>query len=151
MRLRDLTIIATSGLLAVSLTGCFGNPVEKIVEDIVEQQTGVEVDVDTDGTGGTTVSLPEGWPGLPTPNGHLASTMSLDGTYALTYVVSSTDELENLIQQLLAQGFTETARADYGEMISATLSSAEWHATLGIIIDKDASEQVLQYTVTPVG
>ncbi len=141
--MRRIAAVTVSTLLVLGLTSCFGNPIKNIVEEVVEERTGIEVST---GEGDRAVSLPDGWPGLPLPEGTITSALKADTTFALTMAVDSEDEIERVVAELLAQGFEETARVDYGGLKSVVLTSPEWSVSLGWLPD-DSGAFVLNYGV----
>jgi hypothetical protein len=148
MRLTRPAAVLAAAALTLSLTGCFGNPLEGVVEGVIEDQTGIDVDVDGSG-GGSSVSLPEGWPDLPVPAGTITSAIASDGTFVLTILAESPDSAEAVAQELLASGYTEVSRADLGGLVTVALSSPEWTVTLGWATDPDTQETTITYGVSP--
>jgi hypothetical protein len=149
MHARRLAIIATCATLALGLSACFQNPVESLVEQVIEDQTGI--DVETGGTGGQSASIPASWPDLPVPAGQIMSTIAVDKTFALTILVDSEEEIERVIADLVAQGYTETARADYGGFKSVALHSSDWAASFGWAPEEDSGKFLLNYGVSATG
>lgn len=134
--MRSLAVIATAGVLALSLSGCFGNPVENLVEGVIEDQTGIDVDVNSDGSG---ASLPEGWPAeVPTPAGTILSSFTADDVYSAT--ISVADEAAALagLEAVKAAGFTVDAENDLGELKSAVLNNGTLGVTYAILNDSGA-------------
>jgi len=151
---RTAPVAAIVGLgLAVSLSGCFANPLEQItegiveggVEQIIEDQTGVDVDID-----GSGASLPDGWPAeVPVPAGTIQASAAADGTFFVTMQTASAADAEAGYQDLLANGFTETSTLDLGN--DSKTFSAE-NETLTVVYLWGANEDgtaVVQITVTP--
>lgn len=139
--------------LAVSLSGCFANPLDQItegiveggVEQIIEDQTGVDVDID-----GTGASLPDGWPAeVPVPAGTIIASAAVDGTFFITMETASVAEAESGYESLLASGFTETSMLDLGN--DSKTYSAE-NESLSVSYLWGANEDgtaVVQITITP--
>lgn len=148
MSMRSLVLVATSGVLALGLSGCFGNPVENLVEGVIENQTGVDVEVG--GTGGG-AAVPENWPGLPIPDGDLISSLAVDGTFVLTMMVETEDEIERVIAELITQGYAETARADTSGFKTVVVASDELTASFSWYPDEESGNFGLNYGVTPTG
>jgi len=148
MRLTRPAAVLAVAALTMSLTGCFGNPLEAVVEGVIENQTGVDVDVDGSGTG-QSVSLPEDWPGLPVPAGTITSAISADGTFVLSMLADSPEAAEAVADELLASGYTEVSRADLGGLQSVVLSSPEWTVSLAWQTDPDTQETIVNYGVSP--
>lgn len=147
MRVPRLAAAVIGAAVALGLTGCFGNPIKNIVEEVVEDRTGIEVST---GENGRSAALPDDWPGLPVPEGRIVSAMTIEGTHSLTIEVSREDLIESTIAELLAGGFTEAAKADYGQMVTLVLSSPEWNVSLGWLREDGEDARVLTYTASPV-
>lgn len=143
---RPLALIIAAGL-AASLTGCFGNPVESIVEGVIKEQTGIDVNTSTDGT---SASLPADWPGLPVPEGQITSALSVSGTFVITVLVDDEAAIESVISQLLGQGYTEESRADLGGLKSVLLRGSEWTTTVGWLPDEETGKFIVNYGVVAV-
>jgi hypothetical protein len=118
-------VIAASLLL----TGCgtlIPSPEQIIgdtVENAVEDATGTSIDA------GGNASLPESWPGLPTPGGSLQSSISSDGAYSLTYTMDDAAPIDALKDDLLADGFTIESELR-GDLNMYVLRSDDWVVTL---------------------
>lgn len=151
------TVPAVAALaLGVSLTlsGCFANPLEQLteglveggVEQIIEDQTGVDVDVD-----GSGASLPDAWPAeVPVPAGNIVASAGVDGTFFVTLETASVDDAEAGYQNILASGFTETSTFDLGNESKSYIADS---ATYGIAYLWAANENgtaTVQITLTPV-
>lgn len=151
MRMRTPITVIAAAAIAIGLSGCFGNPVESLIESTVEEAvegaTGVEVDVDTDGSG---VSIPADFPSdLPMPDGDLISALSADGTFVLSFVITDENAGANLAQQFKDMGWAEEAAADMGELKTwAYYDGSSRFVTIGQIGGEGAETQ-LQYTVGP--
>jgi len=161
-----VTAAVISALGVFALTAC-ANPIEQLVqqgttsaiENLVEQQTGGKVDINSDGDGGITIEtedgssidfgtsskVPDSWPGLPLPNGNLVSSYATGSEFALTYQSSEAD-IEKLIASLQGQGFEETSSMDMGELKSRTLENAKHQVTLGWF-QEEGDTFTLQYMV----
>lgn len=149
---RTMPAIAVLGLgLSFTLSGCFANPLEGItegiieggVEQIIEDQTGVDVNAN----GG---SLPDGWPtDVPVPPGDIIFSAATQGTFSATITVASPSLAEDAYQDLLANGYTETTVLDLGNG-SKSLVAENATSTVNVLIaaneDGTATAQV---TVTP--
>jgi hypothetical protein len=114
---RPLAATALAATLGLGLTGCFGNPLESLaqngIEQAVEQATGSDVSIDTDGTG---ASLPDSFPdSVPMIDGRIVSSMSAGDTWSVTVSVDSADAAKDGYDDLLAAGFTETSALDLGD------------------------------------
>jgi|GEM_PF-987752 len=132
--LKSATAIAIAAGLTVSLSGCFGNPlesftdnlVENTVENAIEGATGVDVDVDGDGSGG---SLPKSWPAeVPAPDGKVVFSLGVDGGYSATIQVDSDAAAEAGYEKLLSNGFEMISEISLGgEGVMYGLESDSWN------------------------
>ncbi|GHD82154.1 hypothetical protein CLV85_0049 [Salinibacterium amurskyense] len=119
--LKSATAIAIAAGLTVSLSGCFGNPLESFtdnliedtVENAIEGATGVDVDVDGDGTGG---SLPKSWPAeVPAPDGDILFSLGMDDGYSATIQVDSDAAAEAGYEALISSGFEMISELSLGD------------------------------------
>lgn len=145
MRVARPLFILTASALTLSLTGCFGNPVESFVEGVVESQTGIDVETSTDGG---SADLPKDWPGLPVPAGTVTSSFAVDGTFSITVTADSEDGIERVISDLMSQGYEETARADFGGLKTVVLAGPEWTTSFSWVPDEETGKFHLNYSVT---
>jgi len=142
--------------LAVSLTAC-ANPLEGAidglvsggVENIIEEQTGVDVDVDT-GEGGSGASLPASWPTeIPVVDGRIMAALSVDGTFSLTVEVADSAVAQSGQQALLDAGFTTLSESDFGEGLRAWVMEKQLEWVVGYTVSKNDDGTIVQYSVTP--
>jgi len=154
---RTVPAIAALGVgLALTVSGCFANPLEQLteglveggIEQIVEDQTGVNIDVDGTGTG---ASLPDNWPAdVPTVDGNVLFSASSDGLFTAAITVSDAAAAQEAFTALIDAGFTETSFFDLGDGNS---SKAFENATynVGVItgVNEDGTATV-QYTIIPL-
>ena len=156
-------IVTALGILGLSACA---NPVEQLIqqgtesalEDIIEQQSGGKVDIDSDSGGATietddgtkiqyggNVALPDEWPGLPLPGGELiGAATSAEGGIVLTYR-TTVDEGEKLLQTLERDGYETEQSSDMGEMKIWMLRHANGDTVnLSWIVDDDGTI-ALQY------
>jgi hypothetical protein len=153
---RTVPAIAALGLgLALTLTGCFANPLDQLteglveggVEQIIEDQTGVDVDID--GSGGA--SLPADWPSdVPTAAGEVVLSTTASGTYSAIINVASYDDVQRAFDEMLLAGFAEISTLDLGEgAVTRVYENTTWNvAVLGA--QNDDGTATMQYTITPV-
>lgn len=138
----------------LTLSGCFANPLDQLteglveggVEQIIEDQTGVDVDVN-----GSGASLPDSWPAdVPTVDGSILFSAAADGTFTAGITVASTAAAEDAFTRLLDAGYTQTGEFDLGDGASTrTFENGAW--TVGIIIVPDGTGAAqVQYSVTPL-
>jgi hypothetical protein len=123
---RPLAVTVIAATAAFGLTGCFGNPLESLaqngIEQAVEQATGSDVNIDTDGTG---ASMPSNFPdSIPVVDGRIISSMSAGDTWSVTIAVDSVESAKAGYADLLGAGFTEVSAVDLGEgnVLNATES-----------------------------
>jgi len=132
--LKSATAIAIAAGLSISLSGCFGNPLESFtdnliedtVENAIEGATGVDVDVDGDGSGG---SLPKSWPDeVPAPDGKIVFSLGIDDGYSATIQVDSDAAAEAGYEKLLSSGFEMNSEISLGgEGVMYGLESENWN------------------------
>jgi hypothetical protein len=117
--MRIVAPLALATVLALSLTGCFANPVEGIVEQVIEDQTGVDVDVNSDGSG---ASLPAGWPAeVPVPDGTILASFAAGDVYSATIQLADEAAGEAGLDALINAGFAVETEADFGGLKSYVL------------------------------
>ncbi|NYF08928.1 hypothetical protein HDC94_000084 [Leifsonia sp. AK011] len=122
--MRILAPLTLAAALALTLSGCFGNPVENLVEGAIEQQTGVDVDVSADGSG---ASLPTGWPSeVPTPEGKILASFGIDGNYSATIELANDAAGQAGLDALVAAGYTTQSEADFGGMKAFVVGNETW-------------------------
>jgi len=152
---RTAPAVAVLGLgLALTLSGCFANPLEQLtnglveggVEQIIEDQTGVDVNID-----GSGASLPDNWPAdVPTVDGQVIFSASADSTFSAAITVADAAAAQNAFTLLIDAGFTESAFFDLGD---GTSSKAFENGTynVGVItaVNEDGTATV-QYTIVPL-
>lgn len=153
---RTVPAVAALGLgLALTLSGCFANPLEQLteglveggVEQIIENQTGVDVDVD--GSGGA--SLPADWPAeVPTPDGDIVLSSSAGGVYSVIINVASYDDVQGAFDEMLLAGFAEISTLDLGaDAITRVYENTTWNVGVLGARNEDGTG-TMQYTVTPI-
>lgn len=134
--------------LALTLTGCAGNPVQGIIEGVVEDQTGIDVST---GSGGQSASLPSGWPDLPLPSGTITSSLAAGTTFAVTFEVDAESEVDRLIDELMGSGYSESSSVDFGELKGAVFESSEYTVSLTWTPNTENGKLILNYGVSPKG
>ena len=121
--------------------------IQDAAEQFVEEQTGVDVDVNEDGG-----ALPDDWPAdVPVIPGNIASAASLSAAEGSTWTAQiSVDDLKSgfaeAIDLLNAAGFTTEYEAETGGMFTATLSNGSISVTL--VSESIAGENTISYLVT---
>ncbi|MDE0545366.1 hypothetical protein [Microbacterium sp. C7(2022)] len=153
---RTRTVFASVGLAAASaliLTGCT-NPIDQLVqggientiEQVIEENTGADVDIDT----GSGASLPDGWPAeIPVPSTSPAFSMAAEGGFQATFEISDAAEGDAIKDQLLADGYEMTGESDMGVLKSYILTGPEWTISLALVIPEDDEAPSLTYLVAP--
>lgn len=128
--------------IAPALTGCFGNPVESIIEGA----TGGQVDL-----GGTT--LPDGYPEAEVPviDGEIVFGGALgDGSgaiYNVTVKVSGASAIDDIKAQLEGAGFTTQAGGDTTGGATYIGNTDAW-GVLVVVSEDGSNGWVANYTVT---
>lgn len=148
--LNQLSATALAAVLAVTLAGC-ANPVEQIVKDtvgkVVKDQTGVDVNVDTEGSG---ASLPDGFPNIPTPEGKIVSSVKANKGFMVNFLTDQA-AADSIVDQIKGAGFSEESAMDMGEVKIWGLKNAEWNLALTIGADSENSDmRVVSYILTPL-
>lgn len=134
-------------VLAVGMTpmlaGCFGNPVETIIEGA----TGGEVDL-----GGT--SIPDGFPAeVPVIDGEIVFGAGVgsgaDKIYNVTVRVSDGTAIDQIKTELEAAGFVSQADTGDASGGGTYIGSTDAWGVLVVVSDSGADGWVANYTVTP--
>lgn len=133
--MRTVAIIAAAGTLTLMLSGCFGNPVESIAEQVVEDQTGV--DVSAGGEDGL-ATLPSSWPSeVPVPDGKLLLAFGASDSYQATIELANEDAAVAGLDTYLLAGFAITSEADFGGLKSYQLQNPTWAVNYSYGVDGD--------------
>ncbi|MGZ0712430.1 hypothetical protein ACWPKO_29240 (plasmid) [Coraliomargarita sp. W4R53] len=155
MRVRAAVVGVVLGVSALALSGC-ANPIDQLVqggiqegiEQVVEEATGGDVDIDVDGGGNA--SLPDSFPSdVPVPSGSLISSFAMAGTYQLTYSGGSSDGAKNFVDSLVADGYEIVTESDMGEMQIWILNNDQWTLSVSTL-EAEGEEPYLAYTVSPL-
>lgn len=151
---RSTTTTVTVGLslaTALTLSAC-ANPLDALIENVVsggvenliEDQTGV--DIDTGGGGG--VSLPDSWPSdVPTPSGTILFSIGVDGNYTATFEISGSEVVDGIRNDLERSGYNLTQEADFGGLLNYTYSNDSYTVTMVYIAGEDGNSDTLQYGI----
>ncbi|HET6673007.1 MAG TPA: hypothetical protein VFG92_06490 [Agromyces sp.] len=138
---RVVTAIAIAGIVATLLTGCFGNPVEDLVnrgvEDAVEGATGGDVSL-----GG---ELPTDFPtSVPLIDGKIGVAAGAGNADGWMVVITSTaaDPLADAATALEGAGFAEDPAAAAASEVARVFSNDEYLVALV------GSGETVTYTVT---
>ena len=153
MRRTAPAIAALAAGLALALTGCFANPLDQLteglveggVEQIIEDQTGVDVDID-----GTGASLPADWPAdVPTVDGEVVFSASANGAYNAAITVASAADAERAFTDMTDAGYTEISALDLGEgALTRVYENGTWSVSIIVGVNDDGTA-VVQYTIAP--
>jgi hypothetical protein len=139
---RAAIAVAIAGITAALLTGCFGNPVEDLVnrgvEEAVEGATGGDVSL-----GG---KLPADFPtSVPIIDGDISVAAGAGGVEGWVVVISTSasDPVAEAAAALEAAGFTEDTTVSGAGMGAKVYSNAEYLVLVA------GEGETLSYTVTP--
>lgn len=139
---RAAIAVAIAGITASLLTGCFGNPVEDLVnrgvEDAIEDATGGDVSL-----GG---ELPADFPtSVPIIDGDISVAAGAGGTEGWIVVITSSasDPVAEAASALGGAGFTEDTTVSGAGMGAKVYSNAEYLVLVA------AEGDTVSYTVTP--
>lgn len=151
----------TAGVL--TLSAC-GNAVEGIaragVEKVVEDQTGAQVDVDSDGgvtiegedsslTIGAAADLPSDFPSdFPLPDGTLTSVFQASGGWSLSYEGVDNAEVESLVDHYTSEGYEKLMAVTSADGKLYSFLKAPWMVTL--TWDGSSDSTPLVYGISPV-
>ncbi len=152
---RTAPALAALGLgLTLTLTGCFANPLEGLVEgvveggveQIIEDQTGVDVDID-----GSGASLPDSWPAeVPTVSGDVVFSAAADGNFTAAITVANLGAAQSAFDALLDAGYTQVAELSLGEGSESRVFENGAYNVAVIIAQNEDGTGLVQYTVGPV-
>jgi len=156
MRRTPAVAAAITVSLAVSLSGCFANPLEQLtegligglveggIEQLIENETGLEIDF------GGGAGLPSSWPSeLPVPQGEILVSGSSNGTSSIA--MNTTLALaEAGVAELLNNGFTIVQEQSIGEGATVyILESDRYNVSYAWGVGSGDGVVFLQYGVTP--
>ena len=166
MRTRTSLAVGAIGLaLTFGLSSC-ANPAEQLadslIEQLVESQTGGEVQVDRDGDGGYSIKtqdgsvsigssaeLPDDFPDEhPLPNGTLTSAWETEGNWQLVFQSTARSEYERLIDHYSSQGYQEVLRTEPSNINDHQMALYE-NDRWGVVITwEDVEDGTLTYTLS---
>jgi hypothetical protein len=152
---RTVPAVAALALgVTLTLSGCFANPLEQLtdglieggVEQIIEDQTGVDVDVD-----GSGASLPDSWPAdVPTVDGDVVFSAAAEGVFTAAIKVGSIADAQQAFADLTDAGYTQASELQLGDGAEARVfENGTWNVAVNIAESEDGTAQV-QYTVGAV-
>lgn len=132
--------VAGVALLITGVAGC-SNPIDSLVKGAIEQQTGISIDEDggsytfetEDGT--VTVeangNVPADFPSnVPLPNGKLTGSSASPNMWSLLYEGLERSDIDALVQQIEAAGFSQLGLSDMGEMVQGTFQNGDLSVSL---------------------
>lgn len=144
---RTAALAGTALVVILALTGC-ANPLEQLaerateegIENLIESETGGEIDINTGGG----ATLPDSFPGeVPVVDGEILSALAVDGTWVLSISVDSAEAAEAGYDDLLNAGFSETASADLGGgMLINSVENDTYGVTYSVIVAEDDTVSV---------
>ena len=154
MRRTVPAVAALSLGVALTLSGCFANPLEQLteglveggVEQIIEDQTGVDVNID-----GTGASLPDSWPAdVPTIDGTVQFSAATQDIFSAAIEADSFAAAEGAYTDMLDAGYTQIAEFQVSDDASSrTFENGTWNVNIVVAANADGTGQV-QYTISPV-
>jgi hypothetical protein len=154
---RTSVIAATISVgLAVSLSGCFANPLDQLteglveglveggVEQLIEQGSGVDIDF------GDGAALPSDWPAaLPVPDGEILLSGSSEGTSTIA-MNTTVAFAESGLADLVNSGFTIAQEQSIGDGAKVyILENDSYTVSYAWADSSDEGVVFLQYGVTP--
>lgn len=152
---RTAPAIAALGLgLALTLTGCFANPLEGLVEGVVEggveqiiqDQTGVDVDLN-----GSGASLPDSWPAdVPTVDGQVMFSAAAEGSFTAAITVNDIGTAQGAFDALTDAGYNQVAELSLGEGSESRAFENGTYNVAVIVAQNEDGTALVQYTVSPV-
>lgn len=154
MRRTAPAVGALALVVTLGLTGCFGNPLEQLtdnlveggVENLIEEQTGVDIDID----GGGGASLPSSWPSdVPTPDGTVLFSAGVDGNFTASFEIAGPDVVDGIRGELEGSGYALSQEADYGGLVNYLYESDAYTVTVVYIAGEDGNADTLQYSIVP--
>ena len=150
--------LGVGALLIPALAGC-ANPVEAMIKGAIEDQTGVKVDQDGDSftveteegtaefSAGTEV--PDTFPaGVPLPQADPSGAATYPDMWALTYEGFTRGQVDELIEQVRAAGYTESSLMQSESFVQGAYVKDEMNST--ILWSEQDAKPALIYGVTIV-
>ena len=141
-RTRAVLAIAVAGMTATLFTGCFGNPVEDLVnqsvEDTIEGATGGDVSLDGE--------VPADFPAsVPLIDGDVTFGAGAGGSEGWIVMITSTaaDPVADAAAKLEAAGFTQDTELSGGGAAAQVYTNGEF-----LVLLAGDGEQAVSYTVT---
>ncbi|WP_062208600.1 hypothetical protein [Demequina oxidasica] len=153
MKIRFATPIAIAFATATLLTAC-SNPLDDLgdniaeagAEKVAEGLTGVDVDLDLDGSG---ASLPDDWPSeVVIPDGKIVAAFSAEGSHVVQMVVAGPEALDQMVSNLEDAGFTDGGSSAFGDLVVRIMQNDDLAVSIGYTESGD--EHGLNMTVTRI-
>lgn len=150
---------AVAAVLTVSMSGCFSNPVDKLMDKVTEQGAGKLVEQATGGKVdiGSTGEMPKDFPAeVPLVSTDVISSFSMKVDDGKTWTVGvrgsgSLDQVSKQVKDGFAQkGWEETSWSNIGSELSGGMFTSEAHETtaaVNIMADEDTGEVMVTYVV----
>ncbi len=151
MRRTTPALAALSLALVVTLTGCFANPLDQLteglieggVEQLIENETGVEVDLN-----GTGASLPSSWPAeVPTLQGDVQFSAAAEGSYTASILVGSLATAQQAFTDITDAGFTQTSELQLGEGAESRTFENDTYVVVVFFTANDDGTATVQYQI----
>lgn len=117
------------------------------MEQIIEDQSGVDVNVDSGGG----ATLPGSWPAeVPTVEGKVAFSAAIDSQFSASIEVGSSAEGEGAYDDMVAAGFTQVTELDLGAGTTTRIFENETYSVVVAVLPSGDGSTIVQYTVTPL-
>lgn len=155
---RGTATAAAAGILAISLTGCFANPLEMITggsddssipsgaDEVIEGITGGEMDIEFG-------EMPEGFPAeVPVVSDNViqSTSMNSDDGSGMMVVVSDPRSFSELTEQVRDDfsDWEEITRTDMGEIVNASYTLDDsLSVNVGVAKGSDGDDTTVSYMV----
>lgn len=141
-----LTLSACANPIDGLVEGVVNQGVENVIEGAIEGESGGDVDISAPGTGGG--SLPDSWPAdVPTPEGEILFSLASDGTYSATILVSDMAVVDSVHAELEAAGYTVISEADFGGILTKVFEGEAYSVTSGVVPDEETGQFSVQWGI----
>lgn len=155
-RILAAPLAATGLVAALTLTGCFGNPIGDLVEQAAgEQLTEGLVEGLTGGAGDLNLgSMPSDFPSdIPIIDGKIVTGMKIkgedgDGTmWSVMFEFTDESLIETARQKLLDAGYEESSWGNFGGLISGAYSGPKYEVQLAVFNPEGGDPGTIGYNV----
>lgn len=156
-RYRSLALPTIAVAAALSLSGCFANPLDGLVENVVqggvegliENELGENVDVTLPGQGGG--QLPSSWPSdVPTPPGDVVFAVASPGNWTASIVVDGQSAVDRAYAELERAGYTLDTEANFGGFVTRSYINDTYQVSVSALPD-EAEGFTIQYVIIEQG